>query len=160
MTEDFDLIIMDIMMPKVDGFAAYKKIRQSKEIPVIMLSAKGEEYDKLYGFELGIDDYVVKPFSLKELMARANVVIRRNQNKKSEPTDKNVLVFEGLTLNITGRKVLVDGEQINLTPLNMICCFSLPCIMILYFRVMNCWIRYGDLNLEEMGVQLIPILRC
>ena len=72
---DYDLIIMDIMMPKLDGFSACKEIKKTKDIPIIMLSARGEEYDKLFGFELGIDDYVVKPFSPKELMARVNAVL-------------------------------------------------------------------------------------
>lgn len=114
--EDFDLIIMDIMMPKIDGFSALKKIKEKKDVPVIMLSARGEEYDKLYGFELGVDDYVVKPFSLKELMARVNVVIRRHQKKEDGKTSKNILSFEGLTLNISGRSVLVDGERVTMTP--------------------------------------------
>ena len=114
--EDFDLIIMDIMMPKIDGFTAYQKIKQMKDIPVIMLSARGEEYDKLYGFELGIEDYVVKPFSLKELMARVKVVIRRHQALAPKLKSKDVLEFGGLTINIPGRKVSIDGERITMTP--------------------------------------------
>lgn len=115
--EDFDLIIMDVMMPKVDGFAACKKIREIKYIPVIMLSAKGEEYDKLYGFELGVEDYVVKPFSLRELFARVNVVLRRaGMAEEKTDTGKDLLQFEGLTLNISGRSVFVDGERVNMTP--------------------------------------------
>jgi len=113
---DFDLIIMDIMMPKIDGFTAYKKIRQMKDIPVIMLSARGEEYDKLYGFELGIEDYVVKPFSLKELMARVRVVIRRHQVSAPKETNKNLLEFGGLSMNIQGRWVAIDGQRITMTP--------------------------------------------
>ena len=74
---DYDIIIMDIMMPKLDGFSACKEIKKIKDIPTIMLSARGEEYDKLFGFELGIDDYIVKPFSPKELMARINAVLSR-----------------------------------------------------------------------------------
>ena len=77
-SQDFDVIIMDIMMPRLDGFSACKEIKKYKNIPVIMLSARGEEYDKLFGFELGIDDYVVKPFSPKELMARVKAVIKRH----------------------------------------------------------------------------------
>ena len=76
--QDFDLIIMDVMMPRLDGFSACKEIKKRKNIPVIMLSARGEEYDKLFGFELGIDDYVVKPFSPKELMARVKAVLNRH----------------------------------------------------------------------------------
>ena len=81
--EDFDLIILDVMMPVLDGFSTCREIRKFKEIPVIMLSARGEEYDKIHGFELGIDDYVVKPFSPRELMMRVKVVISRNNKKDS-----------------------------------------------------------------------------
>ena len=80
-TNDFDIIVMDVMMPDVDGYTACKEIKKIKDIPVIMLSARGTEFDKLYGFDVGIDDYVVKPFSPKELMARINVIIKRNKNK-------------------------------------------------------------------------------
>ncbi len=110
---DFDLIIMDIMMPKLDGFSACKEIRQIKQIPVIMLSARGEEYDKLFGFEMGIDDYVVKPFSPKELMARIKVVIKRNSSSHEETSS---LFFEGLEVNIPGREVIVDGVKASMTP--------------------------------------------
>ena len=75
--QDFDIIIMDVMMPKLDGYSACKEIRKIKQIPVIMLSARGEEYDKLFGFEIGVDDYVVKPFSPKVLMARIRAVLNR-----------------------------------------------------------------------------------
>lgn len=112
--KDFDLIIMDIMMPKLDGFSACKEIRKNKKIPVIMLSARGEEYDKLFGFELGIDDYVVKPFSPKELMARAKVVLKRNSQQ--DENNKDVMRFEGLEINTKARDVKVDGARVNLTP--------------------------------------------
>lgn len=109
----FDLIVMDVMMPKVDGFTAVKEIRKFADTPVIMLSARGEEYDKLYGFELGIDDYVVKPFSPKELMARIAAVLARGR----EPQNVHeVLQFEGLTIDITGRSVTVDGKPLQMTP--------------------------------------------
>ncbi len=111
---DYDLIIMDIMMPKLDGFSACKEIRKIKDIPVIMLSARGEEYDKLFGFELGIDDYVVKPFSPKELMARVNVVIQRHNAGAAVKQD--VLKFDGLEINIAARTVTVDGKRVELTP--------------------------------------------
>lgn len=111
---DYDLIIMDIMMPKLDGYTCCKEIRKIKNIPIIMLSARGEEYDKLFGFELGIDDYIVKPFSPKELMARVNAVLsRRNNNSLS---DVKVLTFEGLEINISARTVSVDGVKVELTP--------------------------------------------
>ena len=82
--KDFDIIIMDIMMPKLDGYSAIKEIKKSKNVPVIMLSARSEEYDKLFGFEIGIDDYVVKPFSPKELMARIHAILQRVSNTSSD----------------------------------------------------------------------------
>lgn len=113
-SDDFDLIVMDIMMPKLDGFSTCKEIKKYKTIPVIMLSARGEEYDKLFGFELGIDDYVVKPFSPKELMARIKAVLKRNNVSESTVPEK--LVFEGLEIDIAGREVYVDGEKASMTP--------------------------------------------
>lgn len=113
--KDFDIIIMDVMMPKRDGFSAIKEIRKTKNIPVLMLSARGEEYDKLFGFEIGIDDYVVKPFSPKEVMARvAAITSRVKNNSKTKKEDK--YVFEGLEIDMLGRVVVVDGEKKELTP--------------------------------------------
>lgn len=111
--EDFRCIIMDIMMPRLDGYSAVKEIRKTKQIPVIMLSARGEEYDKLFGFEIGVDDYVVKPFSPKELMARVRAVIKRSA---SNGVTAEKLTFEGLEINMTGREVIVDGKAASLTP--------------------------------------------
>ena len=110
--EDFDVIVMDIMMPKLDGFSSYKEIKKIKNIPVLMLSARDEEYDKLFGFEIGIDDYVTKPFSPKELMARLNVIVNRN-NKVEE---NNTMEFEGLKIDLDGRVVFVNDEMVDLTP--------------------------------------------
>src|SRR5574344_120908 len=107
---DYDLIIMDIMMPRKDGYQACKEIKQEKTIPFIMLSARGEEYDKLIGFELGIDDYVTKPFSPKELVARIKAVIKRTKHEQTK------YAFEGLEINDTAHVVTIDGEQVNLTP--------------------------------------------
>lgn len=111
--EKYDLIIMDIMMPKLDGFTAVKQIRKDSDTPVIMLSAKGEEYDKLSGFELGIDDYVVKPFSPKELMARVAAVLSRGNHSKEEGDE--ILSYKGLRIDQQGRTVEVDGEKVELT---------------------------------------------
>ena len=111
---DYDLIVMDIMMPKLDGFSACKEIRKIKDTPIIMLSARGEEYDKLFGFELGIDDYVVKPFSPKELMARINAVLSRRS--ASTQQTQNVMKFGGLEINMAARTVTVDGVKVDLTP--------------------------------------------
>ena len=109
---DYDCIILDVMMPKLDGFSACKQIKAIKNVPIIMLSARQDEYDKLLGFELGVDDYVSKPFSPKELMARVKVVVDRIP----KDTNKDVLTFDGLVIDIQGRVVTVDGEKVNLTP--------------------------------------------
>ncbi len=113
-TQDFDAIVMDVMMPRLDGFSTCKEIRKTKKIPVLMLSARGEEYDKLFGFEMGIDDYVVKPFSPKELMARLHVLISRNQ-KDTQEQGEDLLRYEGLTIDFKGRSVYVDGKKTELT---------------------------------------------
>lgn len=112
-TNDYDIIIMDIMMPKLDGFSACKEIRKTKQIPIIMLSARGEEYDKLFGFELGIDDYVVKPFSPKELLARTRAVIARANAAKAKG---EVVSYKGLVIDMTAREVTIDGERVQMTP--------------------------------------------
>ena len=111
---DYDVIIMDIMMPKLDGYSAVKEIRKTKRTPVIMLSARGEEYDKLFGFEIGVDDYVVKPFSPKELMARIKAVIARS--KPSRISEEEVLTYKGLEINFTAREVKIDGVKAQMTP--------------------------------------------
>ena len=109
----FDIIIMDIMMPELDGFSACKEIRKFSTMPVLMLSARGEEYDKIHGFELGIDDYVVKPFSPKELMMRVNAIVSRTV-KKEESAE--VVNFEGLSIDFTGRYVYIDGTKAEMSP--------------------------------------------
>ena len=112
---DYDLLLMDIMMPRLDGFSAVKEIKKLKDIPVIMLSARGEEYDKLFAFELGVDDYVTKPFSPKEVMARINAVTKRHASKKVQQGNE-LLRFEGLSIDMAGRNVYVDGQKAELTP--------------------------------------------
>ena len=114
--KDFDIVILDIMMPELDGFSTCKKIREIKDIPVIMLSARGEEYDKIHGFELGIDDYVVKPFSPRELMMRIRAVLSRRNRGSSQDDVHDVFDIEGLHVDFTGRIVTVDGEKVSMTP--------------------------------------------
>lgn len=111
---EYDLVILDIMMPKLDGFSACKEIKKIQDVPIIMLSARGEEYDKLFGFELGIDDYIVKPFSPKELMARINVILARRNAVSQSKSD--VLQFNGLEITMAARTVTVDGQRVELTP--------------------------------------------
>lgn len=110
----YDLIILDIMMPKLDGFSACKEIKKIQDVPIIMLSARSEEYDKLFGYELGIDDYMVKPFSPRELMAKVNVILERRNSTKKANTDE--MEFGGLTVNIPARTVSIDGTRVELTP--------------------------------------------
>ncbi len=111
----YDLIIMDVMMPELDGFSACREIRKFSDTPVIMLSARGEEYDKIHGFELGSDDYVVKPFSPKELMMRVNAVLKRSEGKSAE-SEKDVFTYEGLTVDFSARIVTIDGKRAEMTP--------------------------------------------
>lgn len=110
---DYDIILMDAMMPKLDGFSAVKEIRKTSNVPVIMLSARTEEYDKLHGFETGADDYVTKPFSPKEVMARVAAILRRG---KIQEENKDKIVSDGLEIDFSGRNVLIDGERASLTP--------------------------------------------
>ena len=116
----FDIIIMDIMMPELDGFSACRQIRKLGDTPIIMLSARGEEYDRINGFELGIDDYVVKPFSPKELMLRIEAIMKRVKVSATPERKQENLVVEidggGLKADITARIVYIDGERIDMSP--------------------------------------------
>ena len=108
---NYDCVVLDIMMPQLDGFSACKKIKAIKNIPIIMLSARQEEDDKLFCFEMGVDDYVTKPFSPKELMARIKAVCERYNLRNNEQ-----FIFDGLVIDVDGRSVSIDGEKIMLTP--------------------------------------------
>ena len=120
--ESFDIIIMDIMMPELDGFSACREIRKTSDTPIIMLSARGEEYDKINGFECGIDDYVVKPFSAKELMLRIDAIMKRGKSRTAgaqEQKKQNVVVEldgGGLKADLTARIVYIDGERVDMSP--------------------------------------------
>lgn len=117
---EFDIIIMDIMMPELDGFSACREIRKFSQTPIIMLSARGEEYDKINGFSLGIDDYVVKPFSPKELMLRIDAILKRSQSRASSAADtKNKIVeIDGgnFKVDFTARIVYIDGKRVDMSP--------------------------------------------
>lgn len=108
--ENIDFVLLDVMMPNLDGFSACKEIKKIKDIPIIILSARTSEFDKLYGFDLGIDDYVVKPFSPKELIARIKAVL--NRSKKVE----DIYIYEDLVINFKSRFVTIEGKEILLTP--------------------------------------------
>ena len=107
----YNCIVLDIMMPKLDGWATCREIRKRGNVPVIMLSARGEEYDKLFGFELGVDDYVVKPFSPRELVARVKAVMSRTEAKMDSE-----LSFDGLIIDSAGRSVTIDSKAVQLSP--------------------------------------------
>ncbi len=112
---DFDIIIMDVMMPELDGFSAVKEIRKVSQIPVIMLSARGEEYDRIHGFELGVDDYVVKPFSPRELIMRLEAVYRRGHSAHAEKA-RDVYELDSLKIDFDARLVSIDGNKLDLSP--------------------------------------------
>lgn len=111
--KDPDLLILDIMMPEMDGFSALKKIRDFSDLPVIMLSAKGEEYDRIIAFELGVDDYVVKPFSSKEMMLRVEAILRRSQKKKGE----GKYSLGDLEVDFDRKEVRLKGEEVSMAPM-------------------------------------------
>lgn len=110
---EYDLVILDVMMPELDDFSVCREIRRKRPTPVIMLSARGEEYDKIHGFELGVDDYVVKPFSPRELMMRVAAVLKRTG---MERTQKELYEKNGLRVDFTSRQVWLDEEELSLSP--------------------------------------------
>ncbi|MCH5185462.1 MAG: response regulator transcription factor [Oscillospiraceae bacterium] len=111
---EFDLILLDIMLPKVDGFSVCRKIRKTKSVPIIMITARGEEDDKLMGYEFGADDYITKPFSPKVLLAKANALIKRVSGTICN--DENVISLAGITVNQSSHTVRIDEEYVELTP--------------------------------------------
>lgn len=114
--QEYSLVILDVMMPKMDGWSVCREIRKTSQVPVIMLTARGEEYDKLFGFELGVDDYIVKPFSPKELLARMKAIIRRSSPVGESTSKGDSISFEGLIIEFNSRNVYVDGKIVTLTP--------------------------------------------
>ena len=105
-----DLVLLDVMMPKLDGWSVLRQIRQESKVPVIMLTARGEEQDELFGFELGVDEYISKPFSPKVLIARVKAIINRTTEKQKEKKD-----YDGIEIDVDGRTVSVDGKSIELS---------------------------------------------
>lgn len=114
-SEEPDLILLDVMLPKMDGFTVCKKIRETSAVPIIMLTAREEEVDKVLGLELGADDYMTKPFSLRELMARLKANLRRNQIANQPESDNEIIKFEELTIDTEKYEVKKRGEVIPLT---------------------------------------------
>ena len=116
-THSINIIVMDLMMPVMDGWEATKKIRGIKDVPIIMLTARGEEGDRILGFELGADDYVVKPFSTKELVMRVKALLRRSAGREERQRDNHLLKFPSLQIEEDSRRVLVEDREVTLTPL-------------------------------------------
>jgi DNA-binding response OmpR family regulator len=114
--EEFTIIILDVMLPGIDGWTVCREIRKSSEIPIIMLTARSEEYDKLFGFELGADDYLTKPFSPKELVARMKAVLKRGKGKDAIGNNSSLFEYRDLLINLDSRKVTIGGETIGMTP--------------------------------------------
>lgn len=114
--KNYDLIVMDVMMPELDGFSACREIRRKFQVPVIMLSARGEEYDRIHGFELGIDDYVVKPFSPRELMMRVSAVLKRTAANVPAASDGEQVTIGDMVVDFAARQVTIKGEKLNLSP--------------------------------------------
>lgn len=112
----YSLIILDVMMPKIDGWSVCREIRKISNVPIIMLTARGEEYDKLFGFELGVDDYIIKPFSPKELLARMKAIIRRSSCNDIESKKENTVTFDRLVIEFDSRNTYVNGNIVTLTP--------------------------------------------
>lgn len=111
--QEFALVVLDVMLPHVDGWTVCREIRRTSTVPIVMLTARGEEYDRLFGFELGVDDYMVKPFSPKELLARMKAIIRRSE-QGSEALER--LAIQGFEVEFSSRTVKVDGRELALTP--------------------------------------------
>ena len=147
--DKFDIIIMDVMMPELDGFSAVAEIRKIASPAVIMLSARGEEYDKIHGFELGVDDYVVKPFSPKELMMRVNAVM--NRVNRTGGQRREIFRAEGLEVDFTARTVKVDGARVDLSPKEYDLLFYLEML------ITNVWGYdfYGDDRTLDTHIKLL-----
>ena len=121
--KEYDVILLDVMLPKADGFEVLQTVREFSEVPVIMLTAKSNDMDKILGLEYGADDYITKPFNILEVKARIKAILRRNsmRNRKSEEPKKQVIVAGSLKLDRDGRRVFVNEKEINLTARNSIC---------------------------------------
>ena len=115
-TGEYGAVILDIMMPELDGLSACREIRRFSDVPILMLSARGEEYDKIGGFEFGADDYIVKPFSPRELMLRVEAILKRTERQEKKQPQKEVYTFSGLIADVTARIVTVDGVRADLSP--------------------------------------------
>ena len=115
-SSDYSLILLDVMMPMIDGWTVCRKIRKESGVPIIMLTARSEEYDKLFGFELGVDDYIIKPFSPKEVVARVKAVLKRSDNGNKNDEDKNIEIGKDIKINLLTQQVFIKDKEIRFTP--------------------------------------------
>ncbi len=115
-SSDYSLLLLDVMMPMIDGWTVCRKIRENSEVPIIMLTARGEEYDKLFGFELGVDDYIIKPFSPKEVVARVKAVLKRTSSNNTSPENKYITIGKDIKINPLSQQVFINEQEIFLTP--------------------------------------------
>lgn len=111
----FDLVLLDVMMPEMDGFQVCREIRKTSSVPIIMVTARGEDFERIMGLDMGADDYIVKPFSPGEVMARIRAILRRISPDPKENQDKNLLIYDNLTINIEEFTVLIEAEPVSLT---------------------------------------------
>lgn len=112
--QEFDLVVLDVMLPSLNGFEVLQRIREKSSVPVIMLTAKGEDMDKILGLEYGADDYLTKPFNILELKARIKAIFRRS-NQTEDRSQEQIIEIENMTINIANRSVVIDGKDVNLT---------------------------------------------
>ena len=115
---EYDIVIMDVMMPELDGFSAAREIRKTSSVPIVILSARGEEYDKINGFNIGIDDYIVKPFSPKDLMLRIEAILKRTRRENTVRPENQIIEIDGggLRADLTARIVYIDGKRVDMSP--------------------------------------------
>lgn len=111
----FDMVLLDVMMPEMDGFQVCREIRKTSSVPIIMVTARGEDFERIMGLDMGADDYIVKPFSPGEVMARIRAILRRISPDPKESQDKNILIYDNLTINIEEFTVLIEAESVSLT---------------------------------------------
>jgi DNA-binding response OmpR family regulator len=115
MAGDYDMILLDVMLPGMNGLEVCQMIRETKDVPIIMLTAKGDDMDKILGLEYGADDYVTKPFNILEVKARIKAVIRRSKNRREEPVKSNTVTSGDMMIEMDSRRVFISGKEVNLT---------------------------------------------
>lgn len=154
---DYDLIVLDLMMPGIDGIEVCKQIREKKATPIIMLTAKGEEVNRVQGFEVGTDDYIVKPFSPREVVLRVKALLRRSSQAtfiQPETSVKNLIVFDHLTIDNDAHRVTADGKEVNLTPKEYeLLCYLAKTPDKVYDREQAICVKYGIMISLEIFVQ-------